>query len=466
MNRSRHKRTEASAEHDQTRATRLCLWTAVIICLAAVATIGAMEAELSFLDQNAELKARLLRWEQESPEEVKREIAALRTGDSVAKAYAARSLAGQGPTAKGAILALLSALTDYGALKRVYSPPRPTVDYSRTSAANEAAKALARIGEPGVESVVAMLKDENRSFREAAAHALRTIKDKRAIKPLIAALKDEDQMVRQDAGYALDEIDPEWAKSEIAAETVPDFIAALEDRYLDLVAEFKAKHPDLERRLKNKDDFIVTGLKDKNSTTRNSAAKTLGQIKDARAVGPLLAVLKDKDSWVCTSVAEALGQIGDVRAVEPLIATLRDKHYPARSSAAAALGQIRDARAVEPLIGALKDRDSLVRFAAMRALGQIRDARAVEPLIATLTRGESSARSSAATALGSIGDQRAIEPLITTLKNCKERPELCRAAAESLKAMTGQDFGIDHARWVQWSKEKTTQEMRGKSGEH
>lgn len=52
-----------------------------------------------------------------------------------------------------------------------------------------------------------------------------------------------------------------------------------------------------------------------------------------------------------------------------------------RQSAAEALGEIKNSRAVEPLIGRLGDNDWKVQVAAIKALGEIKDLRAVEPLL-------------------------------------------------------------------------------------
>ena len=142
------------------------------------------------------------------------------------------------------------------------------------------------------------------------------------------------------------------------------------------------------------------------------AAKALGELKDARAVGPLIAMLKDEDIDMRRVAAEALGKIGDVRVVEPLIAALKIGGSKVREVADDALEKIgwrpgKDedgaaywiakenweecatigAPAVEPLIAVLKKR----RFMSgpMKALGKIGDARAVEPLISLLEENRS-----------------------------------------------------------------------------
>ena len=69
----------------------------------------------------------------------------------------------------------------------------------------------------------------------------------------------------------------------------------------------------------------------------------------------------------------ALGQIRDRRAVEPLISALKDPAPDVREQAAFALGQIRDKAAVDALMVAVKDADKDVREQVVFALGQLRD---------------------------------------------------------------------------------------------
>lgn len=100
---------------------------------------------------------------------------------------------------------------------------------------------------------------------------------------------------------------------------------------------------------------MINSLKSKNWGERFEAARTLGEIGDARAVGPLKIALKDPHPWVRKAAAEALGRIGDPGAVDALAEALEDVDANVRFSAAEALGEIGDARAIEPLIYALVD---------------------------------------------------------------------------------------------------------------
>src|SRR5688500_11977735 len=93
--------------------------------------------------------------------------------------------------------------------------------------------------------------------------------------------------------------------------------------------------------------------------------------EESNIKGLIKALKYEADSSVRKAAAEALGEIKDVRAVEPLIAILQDIDRDVAMAAAEALGEIKDARAVEPLILALDDQAGRISQDAMRALIEI-----------------------------------------------------------------------------------------------
>jgi hypothetical protein len=96
----------------------------------------------------------------------------------------------------------------------------------------------------------------------------------------------------------------------------------------------------------------------------------LKELKDERAVEPLIPLLEDEDQNVRCAAAIVLGEIGDGRAVEPLIRVLStDESGSVRCMAVESLGKIGDERAIEPLIEAgLSDENSVVQHVAQKAL--------------------------------------------------------------------------------------------------
>lgn len=122
-------------------------------------------------------------------------------------------------------------------------------------------------------------------------------------------------------------------------------------------------------------------------------------------------------SWFQQPNVKELQKQGDV---EGLIEALSyEKDHNVRQSAAWSLGEVGDERAVEPLIEALNDRKR-VREVAARALGEIGDARAVKPLIKVLQSGNWEVSGTSAKALGKIGDERAVQALVETLEGRDE----------------------------------------------
>jgi HEAT repeat protein len=79
-------------------------------------------------------------------------------------------------------------------------------------------------------------------------------------------------------------------------------------------------------------------------------------------------------------VAWVLGQIKDPRALEPLVAAVASKDSSMRWSAAHGLGFLRDRRAQPALLARLRDRSENVRIAAIQSLGKLGDADALAAL--------------------------------------------------------------------------------------
>ena len=212
-------------------------------------------------------------------------------------------------------------------------------------------------------------------------------------------------------------------------------------------------------------DSLITALSDEDANIRRGAARILGEIKDGRAVEPLLETLKGQDSalhyWTARSLgkmgtpgvdaltralsygnaggveaAKALGEIKDPRAVEALIDALKIEYGKEvlRNEAIEALVKI-GPPAVEPLISLLGDEREDVRIHAVKALGWIKDSRAVDPLIQALNDDNYYLRREAAHSLGEIGDERAVEPLRALMNKKDEDPDIQDVAKRALESM-------------------------------
>jgi HEAT repeat protein len=192
--------------------------------------------------------------------------------------------------------------------------------------------------------------------------------------------------------------------------------------------------PDV-KKLKGRGD--ITGLarllEHKDPLVQYEAAEALGDLRDEKAVAPLITALKrDEFSGVRWKAAEALSKMGNP-AVEPLIATLKHPDEDVRWKAAIALGEIGNPNAIEPLIHLLSDDDRFVRSRAAHALSMIGE-QAVFPLIHALKKGDAGVRWGAALALGKIKKPLAVEPLIFALA---DNEAMVRAEAASALASIG-----------------------------
>jgi HEAT repeat protein len=161
---------------------------------------------------------------------------------------------------------------------------------------------------------------------------------------------------------------------------------------------------------------LIGVLQDPDMSVRERAAYGLGQLKDPRAIQPLVTAMHAGDSDLCWSAAAALGTIGG-EAVEALIDLLRDRDASVRANTAWALGIPNDPRALEPLINALKDSDPNVRHNSAESLGGLGDPRAVLPITALLQDESQWVRERAIEVLKIFKDARAVLPLISAFKD-------------------------------------------------
>jgi HEAT repeat protein len=125
---------------------------------------------------------------------------------------------------------------------------------------------------------------------------------------------------------------------------------------------------------------LIAILNDINPSVREASAYALGDLRDSRAVAPLIDALKNASD----EAAPALARIGEP-AVRSLIECLRQAET--RNAATDALIKI-GKPAVESLIEAFQSYTEYARLAAARALAEIDGGRAAEALNAALAGGD------------------------------------------------------------------------------
>ena len=233
-----------------------------------------------------------------------------------------------------------SGLTGFGAA----AVPHLTTALQGTNTQIRTASAvtLGKIGDAtAVQPLIDALGDSDGLLRQAAANALGQLKDPRAVTPLIAALKDHDGPVR---AVAID------ALVNIGAASVDPLLAAMSDSYSYVITQDGAQ---LE--------------------IRQEAALALGRIGDTRTILPLINALGNADLPFSRDAASALAAIG-APAVDPLIASLSSDNSQVVRFSARALGQIKDMRAVQPLIAIIQNEDTVrgqAAYAGIAAMGNV-----------------------------------------------------------------------------------------------
>ena len=208
------------------------------------------------------------------------------------------------------------------------------------------------------------------------------------VKGLMKALSFEnDESIRRDAAFALGKIsdsstaDPiinelnyekndviNSSDSDIGESTIEQLINSLNNENIDVrknaaIALIKIGEPAV--------DMLINALENENWRVRWHSAEILGEIKDDRAVKPLINALNNKNNGVISNSIIALCEIGEP-AVEILINALKDGEWRLRWHSAEILGEIKDDRAVKPLTDVLNDENNDVRMAATKALERIR----------------------------------------------------------------------------------------------
>ena len=325
--------------------------------------------------------------------------------------------------------AAAQALGEVGDARAVEPLTRALRDYH---AKKEAANALAKIG--NARAIDALVNElEISDTRELAAMALVNFGGASAVKPLIAALDDRDKCMM--AVSVLEKIGWQPGQDESGAAF---WLAQREWNKCVLIGK-----PAVE--------LLISALKDNNLTVREKAAKSLGEIGDARAVEPLIETLFAAAApisygngdflGIFRAAAKALVMIG-APAAEPLTAALKIHGSSSVVQSLYNAGwrpgsneddihfwiQLKDwekcieigAPAVEPLIAVLRDRVDSLQSSAADVLVKI-GAPAVLPLIAAIRDAKSN--KVMVGVLGRLGERvedatlraSALEPLIVVL---------------------------------------------------
>jgi len=206
---------------------------------------------------------------------------------------------------------------------------------------------------PALPILLDVIRDPSREVKVSAVAALMTLEDPDSVEGLVNGLGDPD--IRWLCVMAL---------RQFGEKNLKPLLRRTNDAELNYWKQ---------QVLEGMGDRVLEGCLDTLATTKDVGTRiatvcTMRQIKDARAIGPLIQLMSDeKLGYVAGFV---LSQMGEV-AVEPLLLSLQEENPVLRSRAATALGEIGLARVMSPLRELLHDRNDQVRKAAERAIERI-----------------------------------------------------------------------------------------------
>lgn len=147
-------------------------------------------------------------------------------------------------------------------------------------------------------------------------------------------------------------------------------------------------------------------MKSTDSVVRMRAAQGAGNKKIKEAVPELINLLKDKSQGVIINAIVSLGALRDASAIEPLIETVEKSTYTAvKIMGVQTLGYFHDKRIIVLLNKMADDKNPAIRSAACRSLGKVGDEKDVDKLIEKVEKDDDAlVRKVAIGALGEIAE--------------------------------------------------------------
>lgn len=277
-------------------------------------------------------------------------------------------------------------------------PPASTLTPERPR--DSTVRALRRVGQPAVPALLNTLRTGSNVAKAGSAEVLGQLKAVAAVPYLVDGLVTPD---------------PGWSRLHNAC--LGAFKALGDSAIPNLAVELESPMP--ERRLAGVTamgairttasiPYLLHALEDVD-TVRKQARHELSLL-GAAAVTPLLEFLTSASPVGVAAAARTLGWIKDTRALAKLRALLDARDDIVRWNAAFALGNIADSSVASDLFPLLQDKNPGVAEAAAWSLGELKHGSAVDPLIRCLSeRGEERLRKQTALSLEKIGGQPALE---------------------------------------------------------
>lgn len=271
------------------------------------------------------------------------------------------------------------------------------VQHSDLSVQIKAIEVIGKLGdEREVKNLIPVLKDENLRVRQTAVDALYEIAfstKTNLSKLLLGLMADRDVNVRRCVADILNRIE-----DETIFDRMFEFLRDEDWWVREAIAETLSKI---------KDQRVVPAainlLQSPDEGLRRYGIEILMGIQDGRAVQPIIKLLNDPDWWVRERAVEALGYLGDNKVVPILINMLNVKELLYVS--AKALGDLKDPRAIQPLLRKLESSSSDIKIVILESLTKLDAHSAVEQIKTMLIDADKDVRNKAREVLRNLGTE-------------------------------------------------------------
>lgn len=214
---------------------------------------------------------------------------------------------------------------------------------------------------PDIDKEISALDSPFTKRRMQAAERLGFLRNEASAEALLHALEDDVHAIRHCAARSLaahgntDFIEPTLLALD--SETEIDWL-----RLVEIVLDYGTSAALTLLRIMNH-----PGGKYSNNIL-NVAIRSLGTLREPRAVKPLIRLLDHSEFGIRLNAARALGNIGDPAAISPVAELSHDPAWSVRNKAVQAMGKLHAESQIPILVEALADSSWQVRYSAAQSL--------------------------------------------------------------------------------------------------
>ncbi|MBM3238832.1 HEAT repeat domain-containing protein [Candidatus Poribacteria bacterium] len=321
-----------------------------------------------------------------------------------------------------------AAITLLGFMKDERAVPILVESMKDEAVSEDASRAIERIGEIALETLLPYLEDESADIRNAVAEQLGKISVNTrfaatAIQSLLSSLSDPDVQALRMKIYALGQLKAyqavELLFQHFKNESPEVREAAISALSVIGTTQVKEKALSLIRNVEHSAE--VGG----DEMQRSCACQLLGSLRAIDATAPLIQACHDESGMVREKAVVALGMLRAYTAEEPVlersegtvIELASDLEPAVRQAAAQVLGIFKTHSSIKKLVELLKDEVDWVRHYAAKSLGNSSDKTIVDYLIPLLDDSSPIVKIAAVESLGKIGDPKSVPSLLILLRS-------------------------------------------------